>query len=62
MGVTFGVIFEILEFILDIFYKSTNQKSLYDTNLDLIFNFLGSFLAGIYVLLKIDTKDSNHYG
>ncbi|MTI66158.1 MAG: hypothetical protein FH753_06095 [Firmicutes bacterium] len=52
LGVTFGVIFEIIEFILDIFYKSTNQKSLYDTNLDLIFNFLGSALAGIYVLNK----------
>lgn len=48
IGTTIGVFLENLEFILDIIFKTKNQHSLLDTNLDLIFNIFGASLAGIW--------------
>lgn len=48
IGITLGVMFEILEFALDILTGSKNQDSLWDTNLDLIFNSVGAILAGLF--------------
>lgn len=48
LGVTGGVFFEILEYVLDMIYKTTNQRGLVDTNLDMIFHLLGAALAGIW--------------
>lgn len=47
IGITGGVFLENLEFILDIIFKTKNQHSLLDTNLDLIFNTFGAVIAGI---------------
>ena len=47
IGITGGVFLENLEFILDIIFKTKNQHSLLDTNLDLIFNTFGAVIAGV---------------
>jgi len=52
IGTTIGVFLENLEFILDIIFKTKNQHSLVDTNLDLIFNIFGATLAGIWGTFK----------
>lgn len=49
VGITSGVLLEILEFVLDIIFNTSNQHGLIDTNLDLIFNILGSSLAAYIV-------------
>ncbi|WZL73934.1 hypothetical protein QBE52_04120 [Clostridiaceae bacterium 35-E11] len=56
LGVTGGVFFEILEYVLDMLFKTTNQRGLVDTNLDLIYNLLGAVLAGTWnALCKRDS-------
>ncbi len=52
VGITLGVLLEILEFILDILFKANNQKGLLDTNLDLLLNAGGAFLAGLIIVMK----------
>ncbi|XMB85943.1 hypothetical protein RJG79_11150 [Mycoplasmatota bacterium WC44] len=52
IGITLGVFFEFGEFILDIIFKSKHQHSLIDTNVDLIFNTLGSSISGLYTMKK----------
>lgn len=47
-----GVFIEILEFAIDMLFKSANQKSLADTNFDMISNIIGSSLAGLSVIRK----------
>lgn len=48
LGISIGVIFEILEFIHDSFSNGIkSQHGLADTDFDLIFNVLGSVFAGI---------------
>lgn len=48
LGISIGVIFEILEFIHDSFSNGIkSQHGLADTDFDLIFNVLGSIVAGI---------------
>lgn len=52
-GVFLGVIFELIEFILDLIFKTKNQSGLVDTNVDLIFDILGALVAsGIIVYFK----------
>ncbi|MEJ8554732.1 hypothetical protein [Tepidibacter sp. Z1-5] len=53
IGTSIGVLLENLEFILDIVFKTKNQHSLVDTNLDLIFNIFGATLAGIWGTIKL---------
>ncbi|MBC8062894.1 MAG: hypothetical protein H7Y18_19870 [Clostridiaceae bacterium] len=48
LGISLGVFIEILEYILDSTRKKNNQKGLKDTNFDLIYNVIGSILAGIF--------------
>lgn len=48
LGISIGALFEIIEFAQDSFKKTNNQKGLKDTDLDLIFNAIGSIIAGIY--------------
>jgi len=50
VGITSGVLLEILEFMLDLILNTDNQKSLNDTNLDIIFNIIGASLAGFTVV------------
>jgi VanZ family protein len=49
IGVFIGTFFEIGEFICDLIFKTTNQKGLIDTDLDMISNMLGGALGGIFV-------------
>lgn len=54
LGLSIGTLFEILEFILD---KSFNpavpyQSGLYDTNLDLISDFIGAIISALHILLR----------
>lgn len=50
IGITAGVFFELLEFVLDITTGSKHQHGLNDTNLDMIFNIIGAYLAGAWVI------------
>lgn len=52
LGISFGCLFEILEFLLDILFDQDNQRGLLDTNLDMIANTLGALLAGYWVFTK----------
>jgi len=52
IGVTSGVVLELLEFSLDTIFNTLNQRSLVDTNFDLIFNFLGSSIAAYRIKIK----------
>ncbi len=52
LGIALGVLFEILEFLLDVIFRTYHQKGLVDTNMDLIWNIGGSIIAAfssIYV-------------
>ncbi|RKD29003.1 hypothetical protein [Thermohalobacter berrensis] len=52
LGTASGSIFEIIEFILDTLLNTNKQKGLIDTNLDMIFNIIGSSLAGFVTILN----------
>lgn len=45
LGIAIGAVHEIIEFVSDLKHQSTMQKGLRDTNVDIIFNILGSSLA-----------------
>lgn len=47
VGVSLGTLFEILEFGVDRMWGTDMQRGLIDTNLDLLFDTLGAFLAGL---------------
>lgn len=53
LGITIGVVFEIIEFLTDIkqqevkTHRTAMQKGLSDTDSDLIFNFIGSILGAV---------------
>lgn len=49
LGLACGAVFELFEFTADAFKKSHNQKGLRDTNFDLLFNFIGSLLASLFM-------------
>ncbi|MFZ5944916.1 MAG: hypothetical protein ACOYVD_12445 [Bacillota bacterium] len=58
LGISLGVFFELLEFAIDMVANTDHQPSLKDTNLDLIFDTLGAFFAGIYLTyLQYDNKE-----
>lgn len=50
LGMALGQCFEFLEFSIDLFLKPSNpaQESLIDTDVDMIANTLGSFLAALH--------------
>lgn len=50
LGLALGTFYEILEFAIDhlVKLKKQNQASLYDTDLDLISDFLGGLVAGFH--------------
>lgn len=54
LGMALGQCFEFLEFSIDIFLKPSNpaQESLIDTDIDLIANTIGAFLAAIHFKLR----------
>lgn len=52
VGVMLGVLFELIEFITDILLGTHHQDGLKDTNIDLIFDMLGSILAGLLGTFK----------
>ncbi|MDF2614534.1 MAG: hypothetical protein K0S71_2320 [Clostridia bacterium] len=47
LGIAYGCIYEIYEFILDSVSQSNNQHGLKDTNFDLLSNVIGAIIAGI---------------
>ncbi len=53
LGIAIGTVFELFEFLYDLFNKpsSHSQLGLVDTNLDLIFNIIGAFLASLHIYL-----------
>lgn len=51
-GISLGTIFELLEFFLDLSFKEKNQFGLIDTDWDLFYDVIGSFFAGIFIVLK----------
>ena len=53
LGISSGVIFEIIEFIEDSLSKTRNQKGLTDTDWDLIADMTGSAIAGIFAFFKL---------
>lgn len=54
LGMALGQCFELLEFSIDIFLKPSNpaQESLIDTDIDLIANTIGAFLAAVHFKLR----------
>lgn len=56
LGISGGVFFEVIEFTLDELFNSNNQHGLIDTDLDIIFNIIGSILAGLFMSYKNNKK------
>ncbi len=50
LGSFLGTVFEIAEFLVDIIFKTVNQSSNADTNIDMICDILGAALAGIFAV------------
>lgn len=50
LGTLLGVIFELIEFVIDLIFKTRSQKGLIDTNFDLIFDLIGAIFTGLMVL------------
>lgn len=48
-GSFIGTVFEIAEFIADVLFKTKNQNSIADNNIDMLCNILGSILAGFII-------------
>ncbi len=58
IGLSIGLIFEIIEFIIDISKKKdTNkphsQRGLMDTDLDMVYDIIGSFVAAVFCFYVI---------
>ncbi len=47
LGVTLGAIFELLEFTIDLIFKSKSQPGLKDTDVDLVSDLVGAILASL---------------
>jgi uncharacterized membrane protein YjdF len=45
LGVSLGAIFELIEFTVDLIFKSKSQTDLMDTDIDLIADLIGSIVA-----------------
>lgn len=52
LGICLGTFFELIEFSLDQLLHEHNQFGLIDTDLDLVFDVIGSLLAGLFVVKK----------
>lgn len=52
LGISLGTFFELLEFALDRLLHERNQFGLIDTDLDLLFDVVGAFCAGIFIAIK----------
>lgn len=48
LGISIGAFFEILEYSQDSKKNSNHQKGLVDTDFDIIFNVIGSAIAGVF--------------
>lgn len=57
MGISLSTLFELGEFTLDHFLHQNNQRGTVDTNIDLVFDILGSMLAGFFMGKKEPVKD-----
>lgn len=59
LGLSSGVFYEIGEFIGDLTVKPTvpSQPSLIDTNLDLIADVIGAFIAAVHMMLVLQIND-----
>lgn len=55
LGVLLGVIFELIEFLADSFFRTKTQSGLKDTDFDLIFDIIGAILAGLIVIYTANT-------
>lgn len=56
LGICLGTLFELLEFSLDQLFKEHNQFGLMDTDLDLLYDVLGSSMAGLFMVKEIKSK------
>lgn len=60
LGTFLGTMFEIGEYICDVIFKTKNQGSLADTNLDMICNTLGAALAGFWGISEKKKKTQSN--
>lgn len=61
-GSFLGTVFEIGEFIIDVIFKTVNQSSIADNNIDMICNILGAALAGIFLVYPKRIKPATSEG
>jgi hypothetical protein len=47
LGITIGTVFEIIEFVFDKSKHTKMQKNLKDTDVDMVFNVIGSVFAAV---------------
>jgi len=59
-GISAGAVFEIIEFLSDSFLNTNLQNGLFDTNVDMIADVIGSIIAGIFGALKLKYNHSFH--
>lgn len=52
IGMSIGVFFENIEFIVDLIFKTNSQGGIVDTNWDLILDAVGATIAGIFVIVR----------
>ncbi|MDF2985786.1 MAG: hypothetical protein K0R50_1296 [Eubacterium sp.] len=50
LGSFLGTVFEIGEYLLDVIFKTENQSSIADNNIDMICDILGATFAGIFTI------------
>lgn len=55
VGITIGTLFEMVEFTCDTFLGTYSQKGLLDTDLDMLFNIIGSSLAALFMNYRGET-------
>lgn len=56
LGLSLGTLFELAEFSLDVIFSEHNQRSLIDTNLDIIFDLIGTCVAAFYLSIRDPLK------
>ena len=58
LGISIGVGFEVIEFILDVTIKPKvpYQSNLIDTNLDIVSDIVGSIIAAFYITIRYHPK------
>jgi hypothetical protein len=53
LGTALGAVYEIFEFVLDIKKNANLQKDLKDTNMDIVFNIIGSVSAAVFAYFTV---------